>query len=103
LQPWSVVEFVGRGNCIVNRLYSAYIAAVFATHNKNGSRSMQIERLGAIEMRLIEFTETQPARELGIWIELYNHDFQSSFDAFAAKVSTRQSCFSSNLYVRRNA
>ena len=64
---------------------------------------MQIERLGAIEMRLIEFTETQPARELGIWIELYNHDFQSSFDSFRCESLNEAELLLEDLYVRRNA
>jgi hypothetical protein len=65
----------------VNRLYSAYVGAMFAPNNGNGWRSVQIERLGAVEVRLIEFTETQSAKELGIWIELYDHGSQSSFDS----------------------
>ena len=87
----------------MNRLYSAYVGAIFAPNNGNGWRSVQIERLGAVEVRLIEFTETQSAIELGIWIELYDHGSQHRLTAFAAKVSTRRSCFSSNLCVRRNA
>ena len=43
---------------------------------------MQIERLGAVEVRLIEFAEKQSAKELRIWIELYDHGSQSSFDSF---------------------
>jgi hypothetical protein len=66
----------------VNWLYSAYVGAMFAPSNGNGWRSVQIERLGAVEARLIEFTETQSAIELGIWIELYDHGSQSSFDSF---------------------
>ena len=74
---------------------------MFAPSNGNGWRSVQIERLGAVEARLIEFTETQSAIELGIWIEVYD-PLNHHLTAFAAKVSTRQSCFSSILCVRRN-
>jgi hypothetical protein len=87
----------------VNQLYSAYVGTIFAPNNGNGWRSVQIERLGAVEVRPIEFAETQSAKELGICIELYDHGSQSWLTAFAAKVSTRRSCFSSNLCVRRNA
>ena len=87
----------------MNQLYSAYVGTIFAPNNGNGWRSVQIERLGAVEVRPIEFAETQSAKELGICIELYDHGSQSSLTAFAAKVLTRQSCFSSNLCARRNA
>ena len=66
----------------MNRLYSAYVGAIFAPNNGNGWRSVQIERLGAVEVRPIEFAETQSAKELGICIELYDHGSQSSFDSF---------------------
>ena len=66
----------------MNRLYSAYVGAIFAPNNGNGWRGVQIERLGAVEVRLIEFAEKQSAIELGIWIELYDHGSQSSVDSF---------------------
>ena len=66
----------------MNRLYSAYVGAIFAPNNGNGWRSVQIERLGAVEVRPIEFAETQSAKELGICIELYDHGSQSSVDSF---------------------
>ena len=69
----------------MNRLYSAYVGATFAPNNGIGWRSVQIGRLGAVEVRLIEFTETQSAKELGIWIELYDHGSQSSFDSFGCE------------------
>ena len=69
----------------MNRLYSAYVGAIFAPNNGNGWRSVQIERLGAVEVRPIEFAETQSAKELGIWIELYDHGSQSWLTAFAAE------------------
>ena len=87
----------------MNQLYSAYVGTIFAPNNGNGWRGVQIERLGAVEVRLIEFAEKQPAIELRIWIELYDHGSQHRLTAFAAKVSTRRSCFSSHLCVRRNA
>jgi hypothetical protein len=66
----------------VNQLYSAYVGTIFAPNNGNGWRGVQIERLGAVEVRLIEFAEKQPAIELRTWIELYDHGFSTSFDGF---------------------
>ena len=46
---------------------------------------MPVARVGAFEVRLIEFADGNRRGSLDLWIELYRHDTQSSIDSYLCR------------------
>jgi hypothetical protein len=67
--------------CLVNRLYNAYVALAVASRKESGSRTMPLARFRAREVRLVELPSSQKSDGLDLWIELYDHEIQSSLDS----------------------
>jgi hypothetical protein len=70
-----------REKVLVNRFYSAYVALALVPKNEDGSRTVRIARLGAFEVRIVEFINSETCDGLDVWLELYSHNNQSSLDS----------------------
>jgi hypothetical protein len=63
------------------QLRKAYLSLVDGAKNDDDSRTASLGRFGALEVRLIEFAPRERSGTLDIWIELYDHEIQSTLDS----------------------
>jgi hypothetical protein len=66
----------------VSQLYKAYCNINFATQGADGSRAMPIKRVGAVEVRLVEFASSGKENDPEVWLELYQHDTHTTVDSY---------------------
>jgi hypothetical protein len=66
---------------VLNRLYQAYIGLGVALPQEDGSRMMPLARIGAFELRLLEFAEHRGADSADFWFELYCRESRMSLDS----------------------
>ena len=66
----------------VNRFCRAYVSLAAAPPNRDGLRIVSFARFGAVEVRLMEFTDRLVPDDMDVWIELYHHETKSSLDSF---------------------
>jgi hypothetical protein len=66
---------------IWGRLSQAYASLAFMRERDDRSRTSTIDRYGAFEVRLVEFSPGASTDECSFWLELYCHVTKSSLDS----------------------
>jgi hypothetical protein len=66
---------------IWGRLSKAYARLAFMPEYGDRSRTSTLDRYGAFEVRLVEFSQGDPAGDRHFWLELYCHVTGSSLDS----------------------
>jgi hypothetical protein len=66
----------------LGRLSKAYVSLAFMRERDDHSRAATLAWCGAYEVRLVEFTQSEPAGECLFWLELYCHVTKTSLDSY---------------------
>jgi hypothetical protein len=67
------------------RITRAYIKLLCIPEGKHGARTVSLARIANYEIRIFEVSETSSADAPLFWIELFDHDAQSSVDSRACR------------------
>jgi hypothetical protein len=65
------------------RVTQAYIRLFLVPEDKDGSRTLSLERFGQYEVRMVECSQIGFADTPLFWMELYAHDVQMAIDSCA--------------------
>jgi hypothetical protein len=65
----------------LGRLRKAYVSLALMPNRSDYARTASLDRYGAHEVRLVEFSQNRPARDCVFWLELYCHLTKSSLDS----------------------
>lgn len=63
------------------RITQAYIKLLGIPENAHGARAISLERIGGCEIRMFEATSVSTDDAPLFWLELFDHDRQSSVDS----------------------
>jgi hypothetical protein len=64
-----------------SRITRAYISLLLAPEIKDGERTVSLARTGSYEVRLVEVPQTSSLDAPPLWMELFDHDVQSTIDS----------------------
>lgn len=70
-----------RDNFLRLRIAQAYTRLVCLPENAHGARTVMLKRKGNCEIRIFETSPTSSADAPLFWMELFDHDGQSSVDS----------------------
>jgi hypothetical protein len=76
-----VTILIEKNGPALGRISRAYVSLALMPENSDRSRVITLERYGAYEVRLVEFSQKDPTKDSIFWLELYCHVTNSSLDS----------------------